>query len=132
MLAEGREAGKVAAWRSGMAHYRTPALEAITQLPENVANTAVGLFEVKRHLPMDRLLMMLGSPWGRSESAHPDRGPALEMVAKVGGFRGFGGPFDKPPEVTLIEGELYAFDDSEAWLIKASKWQRANLNSLLG
>ncbi len=116
------EAGKVAAWRSGMAHYRTAALETIPQLSDKVANTAVGVFEVKRHLPRNRLRLALDFPWRRPGGTNRDTKPALAIVAKVGGFRGFGGPFDKPPEVAVVDGELYAFDDTEAWLITADRF----------
>lgn len=39
----------------------------------------------------------------------------LRIVARVGGFRGFGGSFVKPPTVSLKGGHFIAFDGKDYW-----------------
>jgi hypothetical protein len=40
-------------------------------------------------------------------------------MARIGGFRGFGGQFVSPPELGASGGQLYAFDRDCCWSIHA-------------
>jgi hypothetical protein len=83
-----RTVGQVLAWRSGMAHYRGGALEAADAMPESLALAAIGATgswqEVRAALAADR--------WWTPE-------PGADVATRFGGFVGFGGPFESPPEV---------------------------------
>lgn len=103
-------AGQVVAWRSGMAHYRTGALAAADLLPEPLALAAIGAggrwSEVRAALTANR--------WWTPD----DPAPSI----RFGGFVGFGGPFEAPPEVratpegfVLRFGERHGFLTADAW-----------------
>ncbi len=115
------EAGKVAAWRAGMAHYRLGALERCLTLPEELALAALGLpsetalgvgaiVECLRADPWLHPMSLLSSGSGK---------PEVRVVGRVGAFRGFGGPFLRPPTVFLADGHLAATDGEASWLICA-------------
>jgi hypothetical protein len=112
-------AGQVAAWRCGMAHYREGALRAVADLPDALARAALDLpagFSASK----DRLLETLADRWRRPETAGEPYGPSgLAIVARAGGFRGFGGIFVAPPEVFTLHGTLYAFDSESCWSLHA-------------
>lgn len=113
------QAGQVAAWRSGMAHYREGALRILARLPDPLAHAALGLpagFSASR----DQLLEALSDRWRRPETAGAPFGPkGLAIVGRIGGFRGFGGLFLAPPEVFTLRGALYAFDSESCWSLHA-------------
>lgn len=99
-------AGQVLAWRAGMAHYRVDALEVAAGLPEALAARALGLptsADVAGGLERLR-----ADPW--FDPARPLAAPGLRRVARIGGFRGFGGVFLAPPLVCAVDGELRARD----------------------
>ncbi|HJZ54753.1 MAG TPA: hypothetical protein VKE74_07320 [Gemmataceae bacterium] len=109
--------GMVAAWRCGMAHFRTAALELARKLPPAavarillppMSNTAQLLAAVER---------LEADPWFNPSNPNPPPGPRL--VAEVGGFRGFGGGFRSPPTVFASAGHLYAGDGESTWLLTA-------------
>ncbi len=78
------------AWRAGAAHIRAVALAAGGTLPPALACQAVGANEGDDWGEVGRRL--LAEPWwapgGEAARAH-----------RVGGFRGFGGPFAEPPVI---------------------------------
>ncbi len=100
------QAGQVLAWRCGMAHYRAGALAVIETLPAPLAARALGLAD-SAGIPA-ALARLKADPW--HDPGQPAHSPRLARVARIGGFRGFGGAFLAPPVVTLIEGELHARD----------------------
>lgn len=111
-------AGEVLAWRAGMSHYRAGALEAASDLPAVLAARALGLSEgadvagCLKHLHVD--------PW--FDPAQPPAATGLRRVARIGGFRGFGGVFLAPPLVCAVDGELRARDggpEGGVWRIAA-------------
>lgn len=109
----------MAAWRCGLAHYRAGALALVPLLPERVAAAALQLSEGVSPEPQ-ALLQALRDPWRPPSSfggAWRPRG--LALVARAGGFRGFGGPFVSPPEVFLQGGTLFAFDAEFCWSLHA-------------
>lgn len=115
------EAGKVVAWRSGLAHYRDGALAACLNLDAGLARTALGLTDaditpmaaIIERLRQDRWL----APAAASNLSNKDR--RLRVVAAVGAFRGFGGVFVEPPRVLLCDGEWLAYDRENCWLVTA-------------
>ena len=120
------EAAKVIAWRAGLAHYRESALAVARSLPSRVASAALGLpvndLEVDE---LDTVLrQLLADPWlepaaalrGRPDEQH------LQLVARVGAFRGFGGTFIRPPQVTAPGGQFVASDGEQHWQLHADRF----------
>ncbi len=115
------EAGKVVAWRCGMAHYRRGALDACLNLDPQLARAALSIPEtsaVKIETVVERLRR---DPWlaPASVSESPGWKKTLRIVSAVGAFRGFGGMFLSPPEVALSDGEVVVFDNENSWLMTA-------------
>jgi hypothetical protein len=109
--------GQLAAWRFGMAHYRTAALGLARTLPPRpVTRILLGPSgDVKDlHGVVDRLEP---DPWHHPLEPNTIRGPRL--VAEVGGFRGNGGAFIRPPVVSACDGHLFADDGESTWLVTA-------------
>jgi hypothetical protein len=114
------EAGEVAAWRAGLAHYRDGALEMCARLDPPLARTALGLAE-DGGPPLETIVRRLrDDPWvhpaavGETKEDRP-----LRIMARVGGFRGFGGPFLTPPTVTYVEGQFFVSDQESCWQLTA-------------
>ena len=106
------KAGVVLAWRLGMAHYREGALAALGTMPDNLA---FGLLAVEGDWTRSGLMDALRDPWWNP--SEPEKKRSLSMARRVGGFRGFGGPFITPPEVIAVEGTIYAFDAEACWTL---------------
>ena len=115
------EAGKVVAWRSGMAHYRDGALAACLNLDEALAQAALGLPDADSPPVAMIIERLLQDPWLAPAAAASPVGKEkrLRVVAAVGAFRGFGGVFVEPPRVLLREGEWLAYDREACWLVTA-------------
>jgi hypothetical protein len=115
------EAGQIAAWRTGMAHFRRGALalamrveprfvQQALQIPANVDNTS-----------LETLVNQLShDPWQDPE--RPTGKKRLQIVGRAGGFRGFGGPFVGPPLVALVDGQFVAGDGDCCWLLTADRF----------
>ncbi|MBN1672012.1 MAG: hypothetical protein JXR37_13315 [Kiritimatiellae bacterium] len=112
------DAGKVLAWRRGMAHYRAGALAVWRRLPERLARVTLGLEPDAGPSPR-ALRRLLADPWRRPGTGEREGAGTLALVAQLGGFRGFGGPFICPPKVGLQEGALLAFDAESCWTVHA-------------
>lgn len=80
--------GQVVAWRSGMAHYRQGALACADALPERLALMSIGATGSWRKIRA----ALAASRWWTPE-------PRTDVSIRFGGFVGFGGPFESPPEV---------------------------------
>lgn len=107
------QVGQVVAWTSGLAHYRETALARWRELPRELKLRALGV--AGRRVSLPELEERLDRPW-----FHPgDDADGLRVVARVGGFRGFGGVFLSPPEVVVRDGLLYAYDHEFCWSIHA-------------
>lgn len=106
------KAGVVLAWRLGMAHYREGAISALGMMPDNLA---FGLLAVESDLTRNGLMDALRDPWWNPSD--PEKKRSLSIARRVGGFRGFGGPFITPPEVIAVDGALYAFDAESCWVL---------------
>lgn len=107
--------GQVLAWRAGMAHYRESALAAWEQLPDALARASLGVED--EALGRERLRQDLADPW-RAPGTEPSA-PMLHVVATLGGFRGFGGPFLTPPRVFVARQRLWAADVEHTWSVHA-------------
>lgn len=98
------------AWRAGMAHYRSGALQAAAVLPEP-ARLAVLQAAADRPWPQV-LLDHQASPWWDEARA----GMRTEPV-QVGDFSGFGGSFAQPPQVRARgDGFVARSGDRHVWL----------------
>ncbi|WP_414660503.1 hypothetical protein [Horticoccus sp. 23ND18S-11] len=108
--------GQVAAWRSGLAHFREPALALADALPEGVAlelvdaPPGVGWSGVKARLH--------ASPWFDPAQRHDDAS-ALRVAAQAGAFRGFGGFFPEPPRVVAQGDHFFVSSGAEGWMLAA-------------
>jgi len=113
-------AGQVAAWRAGMAHYRLSALDLCRDLPPPVALTALGLSPQAKHPPLDTLIDSLkANPWLHPDSHLPPPTSHLQIVSRVGAFRGFGGLFLEPPLVWPADDDFVVSDGEGTWLLMA-------------
>jgi hypothetical protein len=101
-------AGEAAAWVSGMAHYRLAALDVCDRLDSALL---CALFDLPPRAAMAETIAHLRSdPWWKPGQASPGRAPSrpeIRVVARAGGFRGFGGPFLVPPVVTGSEDTAF-------------------------
>lgn len=114
-------AGQALAWRAGMAHFRTEALSLLEGLPAPLAAVALGLPPATAPATLRTTLEQLKfNRWfvpGQNGGAR-----RLRVVARIGGFRGFGGVFLTPPTVDVVDGALRARiggRDGEAWTVFA-------------
>jgi hypothetical protein len=109
------QAGQVAGWRCGMAHFRSAALDLAGTLPADVVRLALALPGDAEVSAM--LARLIDDPWFDPLAPAPGRG--LRRVAVVGAFRGFGGVFVRPPRVAFRDGCFYAFDGVSSWIVAA-------------
>ena len=104
-------AGQIAAWRSGMAHYREGALRMAGALPEPLVLATLDMTG-----PVTPLLERLrADAWFNPDAAASAPWP----VARAGAFRGFGGVFALPPVIALHHGQWVATSGDEHWLLTA-------------
>lgn len=102
--------GQVVAWRSGMAHYRAGALAAADALPEPLALAAIGASSTW----LDVRAALIGDRWWTPAGT----GAGI----RFGGFAGFGGPFEAPPQVRAgTEGFLVRAGERVGLLV-ADAW----------
>jgi hypothetical protein len=109
------EAGAVAAWRRGLAQLRTSALETAARLPAPLVRVALGTSST---VDLDRLV---ADPWLDPSLTGQDSSVLL-LARRVGGFRGFGGSFRRPPTVSTSDGRWYATDGEDAWRVYADRF----------
>ncbi len=117
-------AGQVAAWRCGAAGYRPGALAVASTLSPAVLRAALGA------TPTD-LPRLLADPWF-DPSADPGSASvgttdtsAVPASVRVGGFRGFGGPFVAPPVLSVEDDIVVADDGAERWFVLADAFGTA-------
>jgi hypothetical protein len=109
------DVGAVAAWRRGLAQLRDAALATAARLPEPLVRIALA---TKSTVDVQRLA---ADPWldpGLTEHA----GDVLLLARRIGGFRGFGGTFRRPPTVSTMDGRWYASDGEDAWRVHADRF----------
>jgi len=112
------QAGQIAAWRCGLAHYRAGALELCQRLPSALVRAALQLPADGNSDTAGWVQRLAADPWLLPDQAG-DRSRALRIVRRVGAFRGFGGLFLQPPLV-YTHGEHFLVTDGAArWLLLA-------------
>ena len=113
-VSEFLDAGAVAAWRRGLAQLRDAALATAARLPGELVRVALGTTST---VDVSRLA---ADPW--LDPSPGERAEALLLVRRVGGFRGFGGTFRRPPTVSTSAGRWYASDGADAWRMQADRF----------
>ena len=109
------DAGAVAAWRRGLAQLRDAALATAARLPERLVRVALA---TKSTVDIKRLA---ADPW-LDPRLTEHAGDVLLLARRVGGFRGFGGTFRRPPTVSTSDGRWYASDGEDAWRVHADRF----------
>ncbi len=112
-------AGQVAAWLSGMAHFREPALELRKTLSGDILSALLGTPVTAE--PSDIFDRLAQNRWGSLESHAEQRVGALRASIRhtIGGFRGFGGLFLTPPIVCRDDDAFVVSDSLRSWRITA-------------
>ena len=113
------EAGKIIAWRAGLAHYREGALEVCRDLKTEIACAALGINEVQN---IESLISQLEQdPWLNPQEflGGITKEKRLRVVSVVGAFRGFGGLFIAPPKITYTDGQFLIYDSENWWAMTA-------------
>ena len=119
------DAGKVLAWKCGMAQWRGSALKIWRKLSKPLKLATLGLLLSEDNINMEELGQQLEDPWFHPHfhlhsNLHSNRHTKGEtkspvIIAKAGGFTGFGCEMATPPEVISINDQIYAFDDYNCW-----------------
>ncbi|PKL41531.1 MAG: hypothetical protein CVV41_18245 [Candidatus Riflebacteria bacterium HGW-Riflebacteria-1] len=97
-------AGRIAAWRCGMAHLRELAAVSTSLDPQITAS----IFADKQALSEQ-----LQQRWDSSGTT---------VAAAAGGFSGYGGPFTRPPRVSLRDGLIVVADDVQTRVLFADRF----------
>ena len=109
------DAGKVAAWSSGLAHFRPSAVKTWENLDAPLAKITLRLSpddSTPREVLRQQLRHAFLTPGSREDAQ-------LRCVHVTGGFRGFGQPFVEPPEVFTHGGQIFARDSLGCFLVSA-------------
>ena len=115
--------GKVAAWVSGMAHYRRSALSAAALIPAKALAALFGLSpDTDENILRNYLSQLAESPWCNFTNGQQTKKIGARQVALCGAFRGFGGALMKPPTVVAIEDKLMISDGQNVWQIFADRF----------
>lgn len=107
-------AGQAAAWRSGMAHYRTGALAICAELSEPLVRAALGVQAGSS--VVEALAGLRANRWhapGAARSTEP------RWMGEVGGFRGLGGPFLTLPRLSVDDQGLVVTEGERVWRLSA-------------
>lgn len=116
------DCGRVLAWTRGLAHYRSGALALLERLPPQLAGRMLGLDGELSPAVRARLQ---ADAWFFPAAPEPQ---TPRIAARIGGFRGFGGPFLRPPQVLAEDDRLLADDGESRFVIAAdafgATWQR--------
>lgn len=102
------DCGKVLAWTRGLAHTRSGALKLLESLPPSLAGR---LFGLDGELTAVMRARLAADAWYQPALGEAPPSP-LRLAARIGGFRGFGGPFARPPTIATEAGNFIA-DDGE-------------------
>lgn len=112
------DAGAILAWREGLVRLREAAIRVASRLPPRLALLALGVEPDPARLGAlpEALPRLRTDPWCTPEAAfEPSRADATpEIRAVCGGFRGFGGPFLRPPTLAASTAGIVA-SDGDRW-----------------
>jgi hypothetical protein len=111
------ESGRVAAWLAGLAHLRTSALERLPRLDGAIVDR---LFDLSargdaRVVPSELAAALGRDRWFDPSAPAGAASTGARLVARVGGFRGFGGEFLVPPRASRSLDRLIASDGVSAF-----------------
>jgi hypothetical protein len=128
------EVGKILAWRAGLPRYRDGVLAAARQLDPGLAALSLDLPADTAGADIAKILdRMTEDPWLSPADALkpvPETQP-LRIAARVGAFRGFGGPFIRPPTVRTVDHQFVVHDGEHTWHLIADlyghQFQRADV-----
>ncbi|QTE30900.1 hypothetical protein [Pengzhenrongella sicca] len=120
-----RDLGVIAAWRAGVVRTRTAALAAARRVPARAALIALDL-AADADLPAALERIEAEPWWWPTAAAHPGQ---ARVMARLGGFRGTGGPWVRQPRVVGSRGDGWRWDvetdapvaggAAEHWLVAA-------------
>ena len=102
--------GQLLAWLAGLAHYRSSALSLCHSLPAALVLNALGVPGADLQAILSRLKQ---DPWFVPSAP----GLGFRLVGSVGSFRGFGGAFLAPPQVTRVGQQLFVVSGDDAWIL---------------
>jgi hypothetical protein len=113
--------GQVIAWVSGCPQFRRDALQLARTLPLEIQ---VALLDCDQKTPQNRIVQAIDSvaanPWQPLTAVLTDLNrQRIRIVRQAGGFRGFEGPFLRPPVVASIGSQLVASDGHDCWTMYA-------------
>jgi hypothetical protein len=123
-----RRVGQVAAWRSGLAHYRESALSVLDHLSPQRSMQVLDLGPVigRQPPPWEATRARLHSDrwWNGAHGSEADSGDFArdnewKVVQQGGSFVGFGGRFQSPPRLQRLGSELFAVVDNDVFLVSA-------------
>jgi hypothetical protein len=107
--------GQLLSWRSGLSHFREPALAIADSLPPTLTKSALN---IRTDAEWSTIRGQLeSSPWYDPQKS--DLPAPLELMMRIGAFRGFGGLFPTPPLVRSAGDSLYVRSGDDYWLLKA-------------
>ncbi len=111
--------GQILAWKSGLAHYRASALDRLQTLPPALARLSLAL-PADDPQPLDSIISRLrADSWSRPTLHASHSTPQLQIVKRVGAFRGFGGLFLVPPIVEPAGDHFLVTDGEGTWRLTA-------------
>ena len=116
-------AGKILAWRCGMAHLRASALCAARELAQKSPMLALGALGGDATTAPAQLIAAYESDLWFSPQAPRAQNPEIQKI--IGAFCGLekdgkvGAVFLQPPRVCVHDGNFYAFDEENLWLFYA-------------
>lgn len=116
------DAGKVLAWRVGMAQYRKSALALLGCMEPSLALRVLELPDSMDPATLKSTLERLAlNRWVTPGDALAGRvDPSrVRLCCQSGAFRGFGGVFIRPPIVACQDGQLLVSDSQFTWLLLA-------------
>lgn len=112
-------AGQVLAWRAGMPQLRLSALGVAATLRPEILSLVLGV-PIQDKVQQDAILARLrADPWADPQGQEA-AGPTI--LATLGGFRGFGGAFLRPPRVGLVDGALLLSDGESTFTLHADRF----------
>ena len=109
------DAGRVTAWRVGMAEYRARALDLLPSLDERIVAAIFGLQSSVR--PSELAQALLADRW--LDPAAPPAARTRRLIGRAGSFRGFGGEFLAPPRVGRSGGRIIVGSADARWELHA-------------
>jgi hypothetical protein len=122
------DCGAIFAWRAGLVKCRDGALATGRRMEPALAARALGLPADTPHAALIKAIERLAADaWitpaeALADKARPD---PIRIATRVGAFRGFGGPFIRPPTARTVEGHIVVDDGEHSWRLTADVFGHA-------